>query len=891
MLALAGLVLVARPAEASCIPGFDYAIFADGAIAIQGQAGTDSYDSSLGTYADTHACADSDVGTNSTAGGELHVQALSTTICGDAMVGAGGDPGSVITGNGTITGTRTAQSQNTPMPDVTVPSLPSGSPFSPSYTNSDNTLPADRTYGAVTCKNGSLTLNAGRYVVESITLTSNCELRVGSGPIEVYFTKSLAMQAGVIVNDTDIPGNLVFYGGPGADAVQVQGGVSASFAIYAPAASCQLQGNADLYGALVCQSVQVQGNAKVHYDRALRSLGGGGFACTLEVSRASPVVTTIANTTAVVQGTFVAPTGARTKLTSVASIASFAFPYIQGHMRARAASTIGTTASSFSSGTILFDAGASGSIPPASPAGCSSVNGSCRNVFTITSPPGTSGVQLHPAMVQLNTANASAIGALIAPTSAVPGIDASGWATIVGKVLAAPLGGVDRSTVAVIEPSPLAGVASRPTMAYFGGTDGMLHAVCASTGGTTASGTNVCPSLGTELWAFIPRTQLPLIRTNTARVDGSARVIDAFGDFGSPATGTRSWHTILILQTGFAVGTTASAYAIDITDPASPVVLWEYATPDAPGTLDLGTGLTVAAGPAFIGHQQRNIAVLQTSNGGAGGAGVVATAVSLETGAKLWQFGYLYPSPPRGQSADLPLPASGIPGGAVGVDLVGQGALTDVVFGDLYGNFWRLNVADGASRNGAGIPLFSFSTNRHPIGAAPAIYSDGNRQFAAFASGGYVDPIATSWSSTTQYLIAVRLDSTASTVDETAAPCASCALALNTTLTSGDRGFSQLLVVGTQLFLTSDSSDVNSSSYGQTADTGHVTTVDLTGAQPSTVVAIASGGSSLASSGTNLYSSSSSQQQQVTSAASTTGVSVDLANHATVRRLLWLESE
>lgn len=30
------------------------------------------------------------------------------------------------------------------------------------------------------------------------------------------------------------------------------------------------------------------------------------------------------------------------------------------------------------------------------------------------------------------------------------------------------------------------------------------------------------------------------------------------------------------------------------------------------------------------------------------GAGVVTTALSQETGAKIWQFGYTCPSPPRG---------------------------------------------------------------------------------------------------------------------------------------------------------------------------------------------------------------------------------------------------
>jgi Tfp pilus tip-associated adhesin PilY1 len=496
-------------------------------------------------------------------------------------------------------------------------------------------------------------------------------------------------------------------------------------------------------------------------------------------------------------------------------------------------------------------------------------------------------------MVQLNDSNASAIGALIAPATAVPGVGATQWTSIVRAVLAGALGGVDRSTVAVIAPSSFAGSANRPTMVYFGATDGMLHAVCAAAGGTTDSGTSICPRAGTELWAFIPRVQLPLIRTNTARVDGSPRVVDVFGDFSGSSAGVRSWRTVLTFQTGFAVDGKPAAYAIDVTDPASPTVLWEYTTPSVPGTLDLGTGLTVAAGATLIDGQHRNLAILQTSNGGTGGAGVVATALSQETGAKIWQFGYAYPVPPRGVATDtVLLPTTGIVGGAVAVDLAGGGLLTDVVFGDLYGNLWRLNATDGTSRNGTSTPLFRFSQNKQPIGAVPAIYSSGGQQYAVIASGGYADPTAMSWTASTQYLIAARLASRGATIDETATQCASCALALSTTLSAGHKAFSQALVVGSQLFVVSDSSDVNLTAFGTTSSTGKATVVNLSGTASPTIVAVNAGASSLVNSRTTIYNSSSTQQEllQVV-AASTTGTSVDSASIPRLTRMLWLPTQ
>ncbi|HLL20872.1 MAG TPA: hypothetical protein VK427_02015, partial [Kofleriaceae bacterium] len=125
-LALALVVVMAAPriVDAACVPGFDYALFARNTVHIQGNAGTDSYDSAVAPYATANACDGADIGSNSTAAGAVHVQSNSTDVCGDAFVGAGGSPGSVITGNGNILGTRAAQGTNLVLGNVTIPALP-----------------------------------------------------------------------------------------------------------------------------------------------------------------------------------------------------------------------------------------------------------------------------------------------------------------------------------------------------------------------------------------------------------------------------------------------------------------------------------------------------------------------------------------------------------------------------------------------------------------------------------------------------------------------------------------------------------------------------------------------------------------------------------------------
>src|SRR5262249_7559222 len=125
-------------------------------------------------------------------------------------------------------------------------------------------------------------------------------------------------------------------------------------------------------------------------------------------------------------------------------------------------------------------------------------------------------------------------------------------------------------------------------------------------------------------------------------------------------------------------------------------------------------------------------------------------------------------------------------------------------------------------------------------------------------------------------LIAAKLSSTAATIDETATACTGCALAIDSALTSGDKGFSQALVVGNQVFVTADSTDVNLAAYGSVSNTGHVMAVNLVGTPSVTTVVISAGASSLVNLMTALYNSSSTQQQLLTTSATTTvGPSVD----------------
>jgi hypothetical protein len=635
----------------------------------------------------------------------------------------------------------------------------------------------------------------------------------------------------------------------------------------------------------------------------------------IEVARSSPIIAEVDAQANVYQGTYVRqdPVPSIPKATTASGLARFTFPYITGHLRAIAVteftacsgascSTSNSDRTAISDMPALFDA--ANGIPAVSATGCATkFNGSCRTVFT-TLKPGR-----LPAHVDFTTANVTANGGTTTTLGTVlaSNLTSIEQQTLIERVLAGKkdingnwvpaLGGVDRSTPAVIGPSPLAGTAGRPTMVYFGATDGMLHAVCASTGGG-------CDQVGRELWAYLPRTVLPDLRQSTARVDGSPHVIDAYGDFDN--NGTNAWHTILLFHTGTGKMTASNVvpavYAIDITTPNSPRVLWEYAVANvgARGAYEMGVGLNIVGGTVTIAGVNKTVAYMQTNNGGIGGAASVITAIDVENGTKLWQFGDLYPTS-GGKSARSSsheaAPSSGIPGGATVLSTLGNSKVNKVVYGTLYGDVFVRAADTGANQNGTG-PLLRISTDYKPIGVPASVYQKGTTQYAVFVTGGYTDSQATLWrgeNETTlplQMAFAVSTAYDGSTINES-----------NTTqvpikfdLGPGEGGFAQAIVVGDEIFVTTDRTNINDFAFGTSSSpTGKVYRYDFGATVPALgqTMVVASGAGSLFNSGASLINVSGKYGERLTSdALGTTGAAVDpMTTSSKLRRALWLRTE
>ncbi len=611
---------------------------------------------------------------------------------------------------------------------------------------------------------------------------------------------------------------------------------------------------------------------------------------TTEVSRSSPIITSIGGTDSIVQGAFenITPPPSTPVMNSPAQVAAFRFPDVIGHMRAIPITGVTTTATSLGTLTATFDAASKIPSTASSYAGCGAAafKGTCRTLFTTTASAPFS-------RVLLESSNTATLGPIMGSGST---LTAAEYPTLIQRIIAgretapssgvfeAKLGGVDRSTVAVVGDSLTSGT-PRPKMVYFGATDGMLHATCGSVLGD-------CDVLGRELWAFIPRNQLPLLRKNTAKIQGSPRVVDLFGNFGA-AGSPKSFKTILLFQSGSgAVGATESVVALDITNPSDPKIVFEQTLP--------GVGLFVTAGLARQSVGTKNVAFVHTNNGPAA-AGSFVTAINIEqTADVLWKSGYTFPNPPRGSGAAVP--ASGVPGGAVAIDKQASGIFGDVVFGTLYGDLWLLDAANGNNRYGAGegnllaggsalsSPLFRFVSNFHPFGATPAVYSQSGSLYAFAAPGGYVDaasPATALWTTNAQTAVSVLLSTplASAPLNETSgAPN----VAFTVPLDSGDKGFSQATVIGDQLFFTTDSADINAADYGSVnAVTGTVYTISVTGGTATTADA-QGGAGSVASSGTAVYASSKDKAQRLVSDAASAAPRT--GRKPQVSRSMWLQT-
>lgn len=255
-------------------------------------------------------------------------------------------------------------------------------------------------------------------------------------------------------------------------------------------------------------------------------------------------------------------------------------------------------------------------------------------------------------------------------------------------------------------------------MIYIGANDGMMHGFDAKT--------------LTERFAYVATTTIPKMANLPALdygknlnkhqylVDGPVVTGDAY--FQGASETSKSWHSIIVGTLG-AGG--KGIYALDVTDPDKPELLWELTDSDI-------TNLGYVMGKPFIAP---------LTNGRWGvilGNGVSSSSTSL---SELLIIDLLEP---KTKSINMSTgTGTGLSAPAILVNAAGQAAA--VYAGDVNGNLFRFNLADSDPGNWTTTKLFvakDSSGNVQPITAAPTIGLNnklGSKYMVYVGTGKYFD--------------------------------------------------------------------------------------------------------------------------------------------------------
>ena len=289
------------------------------------------------------------------------------------------------------------------------------------------------------------------------------------------------------------------------------------------------------------------------------------------------------------------------------------------------------------------------------------------------------------------------------------------------------LWGINRSSPVLVSSSPVDQEArQRPRVLYTGAEDGMLHAFFVSHwDDDTGSYLIDDPDGGMELWAYLPGSFLPHLAGQpldsapgqiAIHLDGTPVVGEHFVDFDGD--GQRNWRTLLVATGTILQSRRSCLFVLDITDPYQPGLLWEMPLPGS------GVGRTRGVNLARCEDGTSDCLYLTADFAPqTGSTGLHALAVSLTTGQLIWQFSTSYAASGSVAEATPAVPAL--------MDLVGDSRHDTLVFGDLVGQLWALDLSNGRAYGDG--PVFTVPGGAgEPIGAGVAVQG----KVAVFGTGG-----------------------------------------------------------------------------------------------------------------------------------------------------------
>ncbi|WP_290643145.1 PilC/PilY family type IV pilus protein, partial [Aquabacterium sp.] len=276
--------------------------------------------------------------------------------------------------------------------------------------------------------------------------------------------------------------------------------------------------------------------------------------------------------------------------------------------------------------------------------------------------------------------------------------------------------------------------ASRQSMLYVGANDGMLHAFDATT--------------GAEVWSYIPSMLLPnlykLADKNYAGnhnfyINATPRQGDVYYD--------GSWHTILV--SGLGAGG-RGFFALDISNPVTPKVLWEFTNDTSKGTgytTDADMGYSYGQ-PLLTKLSDGTWVVMVTSgynNVSPGGGHGIIWVLNAKTGTVIKKIdtGAGSTTTTVAGCSAIPCPA-GLAKISAYVESGGTNNTALRIYGgDLLGNVWRVNVTGLTGAGGtADVQLLATLANasnvRQPVTGRPEVGNVNGKPVIFVGTGAYL---------------------------------------------------------------------------------------------------------------------------------------------------------
>ena len=290
---------------------------------------------------------------------------------------------------------------------------------------------------------------------------------------------------------------------------------------------------------------------------------------------------------------------------------------------------------------------------------------------------------------------------------------------------------------------------------FYGSNDGMFHGV---KGGIIEKTADSSSNDGEEVWAFTAPEHFPQLKvlydntTLTGGFDNKPYFFD--GSVGSYVVydSNDEVSSAIIYLTARRGGDLL--YALDVTDPESPVMKWRKSslengyselgqTWSKPVVTKLKVGtddkIVLMMGLGYDPDVDDGPSVTRTQ-----GRGVIV--IDALTGEDIWQVTSGSVSSPSGTVLSEANMTFSVPSDLAVVDRDGNGYSDRVYFGDTGGQLWRLDIASATVADWKATRLFKFSTTPQRFLNAPDVVEspDGNYDMIIIGSGNREKPVDTS---------------------------------------------------------------------------------------------------------------------------------------------------